>query len=155
MQRPRVSRAFGTAVLMALLWGVGSAAASTTGTPTAQQVIFKLKTAGMPIGKFKVYNERNDGNHLLGRPGQYTSKVNFRDKRVPASGDFDVTGGGAVEVFASKADAKRRYDYVSAIAKSPLFSEYDYLEGKVLLRLSHILTPTQAKRYEASLRRLV
>ncbi len=127
----------------------------TTGTPSAKQVVFRLKAAGLPIGAFRVYNEKTDGNHLLGRPGQYTSKVNFRDKRVSPSGDFDVTGGGAVEVFASKADAKRRYEYVAAIAKSPLFSEYDYLEGKALLRLSHILTPTQAKKYEAIFRRLV
>ena len=36
---------------------------------------------------------------------------------------------------------------------SPLFSEYDYLEGTVFLRLSHKLTPKQAKVYERAFRR--
>jgi hypothetical protein len=37
---------------------------------------------------------------------------------------------------------------------SPLFVEYDYLRGLILLRVSHILTPTQAKKYETTLHKL-
>ncbi|MCQ8193897.1 hypothetical protein [Streptomyces rugosispiralis] len=53
----------------------------------------------------------NDPNHLLGRPGQYTSKVTFADSRVQkadASGfkPGDVELGGAVEVFDNPAAAK-------------------------------------------------
>ena len=144
-------------LLAAVLASAASTASgSTAGTPTAKTVVLQLRAAGLPIGKFKAYNERTDENHLLGRPGQYTSKVNFVDKRIKdGPGGFDVGSGGAVEVFASKADAKRRYDYIAALAKSPLFAEYDYLEGKGLLRLSHILLPSQAKKYETVFRRLV
>ena len=63
-----------------------------------------------------------------------------------------MSGGGSVETFESEDDAKRRYEYVSAIAKSPLFAEYDYLEGTVFLRISSELTPTQAKACERAFR---
>jgi hypothetical protein len=35
-----------------------------------------------------------------------------------------------------------------------VFSEYNYLRGRVFLRVSHELTPQQAKRYEAVLSQL-
>ncbi len=134
------------------------AAAAITATPTAAHVVTKLKASGLPIGAYRVYNESSDPNKLLGRPGQYVGKVNFRDKRIKDSdtfGRFDTSAGGSVEVFNSKADAKRRFVYLKAITQSsPLFVEYDYLEGSILLRVSKNLTPTQAKKYEATLRRL-
>jgi hypothetical protein len=73
-------------------------------------------------------------------------------------GGFAVSAGGSVEMFASRSDAKRRFDYVSAIFRSASPSipgERVYLVGNAVLRLSHVLTPTQAKKYEAALRRLV
>jgi hypothetical protein len=60
-----------------------------------------------------------------------------------------------MSTFSNSAEAKRRFNYVSAITKSSLFSEYDYLEGTVFLRVSHNLTPTQAKAYERAFRRAV
>jgi hypothetical protein len=70
--------------------------------------------------------------------------------------DFSVDGGGSVETFGNETDAKRRYEYVRAITTSaPLFAEYDYIEGDVVLRLSHILTPAQAKQYERAFRDIV
>jgi hypothetical protein len=41
------------------------------------------------------------------------------------------------------------------VKSAPLFAEYDYLEGAVMLRLSHKLTPSQAKAYERAFRRAV
>jgi NADPH:quinone reductase-like Zn-dependent oxidoreductase len=73
------------------------------------------------------------------------SKVNFRDKRLDASPDFDSNGGGTIETFGSQDDAKKRYDYVHAItSSSSVFAEYEYRDGTVLLRLSDYLTPEQA-----------
>ncbi len=119
----------------------------------------KLRAAGLPVGKIKVYTASNDGTRLLGRPGQYTGKVNFRDTRIKDGGaGFAVSSGGSIEIFATRADAKRRADFVSAIFESAspsIPSEYDYLVGNAFLRLSHVLTPTQARKYEAVLRRLV
>jgi hypothetical protein len=118
-----------------------------------EQVIAALKSAGLPIGGVRSYTASTDPNKLLGRPGQYTGKANFRDRRLAPTKDFDTTSGGSVETFENRDDAKRRYDYVSAITKgSPLFAEYDYLEGNTFLRLSHELTPAQAKVYEEAFR---
>jgi hypothetical protein len=132
------------ALLIAVLSSAaGTASASREATPTAQAVVLKLRKAGLPIGAIKVYS---------GRPGQTTGKVNFRDKRIKddvyAPG-FSVYAGGSVEVFASEADAQRRANYVER------FGERDYVEGKVLLRLTHWLEPHEAKEYEVAFRRLV
>ena len=135
-------------LVVALLVAVLSSAAGTASglseqTPTAQAVVLGLRKAGLPIGAIKVYS---------GRPGQYTGKVNFRDKRIKDSvyaPGFSVYAGGSVEVFASKADAQRRANYVDR------FGERDYVEGKVLLRLTYLLDPQEATNYEAAFRRLV
>lgn len=143
----------------------------------AASIVAALKAKGLPIAAVKVYTENDDPNSLLGRPGQYTSKANFHDRRldppvelgqcepIPPGAPPDaepvchdkpkdpgVEHGGSVETFASSDDAKRRADYVKRISQSfgPLV-EYDFLQGKVLLRLSKDLTPTQAKQYEQTL----
>jgi len=150
---------FVLAALAFLTCGVGGASSSATGAPTAQQVVVKLQAAGLPVGRIKVYNASNDGTRLLGRPGQYTGKVNFRDTRIrDGGGGFAVSSGGSIEIFATRADAKRRSDFVSAIfasASPSIPSETDYLVGNAFLRLSHVLTPAQARKYEAVLRRLL
>ncbi|MFJ7250541.1 hypothetical protein ACIQWA_38680 [Kitasatospora sp. NPDC098652] len=77
----------------------------------------------------------DDPNHLLGRPGQYTSKVTFTDTRVKAA-DLDgqdadsVARGGAIEVFATPADAEQRAKYIQDTVKSlPALTEYDFLKS--------------------------
>lgn len=98
----------------------------------------------------------NDGNHLLGRPGQYTSKITFTDSRIKAADvegaeKGDVTRGGSIEAFATAADAETRAKYVEAVTKSmPALAEYDYVHGTVLVRVSHYLTPTQAGEYKTA-----
>jgi hypothetical protein len=146
----------GIALLGLLAHGTAPASGN-VGAPTAQQVVVKLRASGFPVGKLKVYDASSDGNHLLGRPGQYVGKANFHDRRIKDGGaGFAVSSGGSVEVFASKADAKRRFDFIAAVTRSPaVFAEYDYLEGTVLLRLSHRLTRAQATRYATAVRRLL
>jgi hypothetical protein len=98
----------------------------------------------------------NDPNHLLGRPGQYTSKVTFTDTRIKASDvegteKGDVERGGAIEVFGDAAGAQARAKYIQAIAKAmPAVAEYDYVHGSVLVRVSHYLTPAQAAGYKSA-----
>lgn len=149
-------------VFALVLGGCGSQekAQPTPKLPTnAEEVVKALKESGLPIGDVQVFTAENDPNSLLGRPGQYTSKVNFVDTRInePISEGISITNGGSVEVFASMEDAKKRYDYVSNIAKSgpAIFVEYDYLVGKVLLRISGKLTPQQAAEYEAKLKEIM
>jgi len=126
--------------------------------PNAEAVIERLQAAGLTIGKVIVYTEETDPNDLLGRPGQYTSKAAFTDTRVDesdlvATPKWDVARGGSVEVFETEEDAQRRSDYIQAILKeAPMLGpEYGYVAGPVLLRLSHHLTPEQAREYEQAL----
>lgn len=121
---------------------------------TAASTLTRLQHAGLPVKQAAVYRAADDPNHLLGRPGGYTSKVAFVDTRLtdPGGQPGDVVNGGGIEVFASTGDATARDKYVSGIAKSVAFlSEYDYQSGRVLLRLSHLLTPTQAAAYQHAL----
>lgn len=136
-----------------------SSSASKSQKPSdANAIVNALKAAGMPIGNVNVYTETNDPNKLLGRPGQYTSKVNFIDTTVneDSSQGIEVLNGGSVEVFANQDDSKKRYDYVSNIAKSaPMFNEYDFQFRNVVLRTSKDLTPTQEKAYEEALKKVL
>ena len=95
----------------------------------------------------------SDSNHLLGRPHQYTSAVKFADSRINTTDvegldPDDVQRGGAIEVFANHGDAQARARYIQAVTKSlPALTEYDYVHGVVLVRVSHYLTPSQAAGY--------
>ena len=117
----------------------------------------KLKAAGLPIGATGVVTAADDPNHLLGRPNGYTSKVYWTDTRVDKTKIYAASAGGtdpggAIESYADAAGAQARKDYIGAIAKaSPaLANEYDYLAGTSLIRVSGLLTPDQAKQYEAA-----
>lgn len=112
-----------------------------------QYISDKLKTVPT-VSKVIIYTEETDPNHLLGRPGQYTAKLNFIDSRYKNKGD----GFGTVEVFKNQDDLNRRYDYVDQLGKqTSLALMYQYKHGNLLMRLDHALTPTQAKEYEAAL----
>jgi hypothetical protein len=106
-----------------------------------------------------VVTAANDSNHLLGRPDEYTSEVYFTDSRIPATdtqfdkpGDVDL--GGAIEVFPDSALAATRVKYIQALGAVPMFAEYDYQAGDIVLRVSHYLTPTQAAGYQKAVNEL-
>lgn len=118
----------------------------------ATMVVNALHAAGLPVTLTVVYTAASDPNHLLGRPGQYTAKVAFEDARVKGSDPTEldaIDNGGSVEVFATAAQAAARITYIQAFAA--LAPEYDYQQGGVLLRVSHLLTPDQAKAYATAL----
>lgn len=129
---------------------VPSKAAAATADAALAAIAKKVPSAVKP----SVVTDANDRNHLLGRPNQYTSKVTFTDSRIKDSdvemlGQDDVERGGAIEVFATADDAKRRADYIQGIVKSmPTLLEYDYPHGPVLVRVSRFLTPAQASEYD-------
>jgi len=136
--------------------------AGCSGGPTtdldAAGVTKELANAGLPATLSVTFDESSDPNKLLGRPGGYTSKTAFTDDRVKAPGakKGDLTLGGSVEVFASEDEAEKRAEYVKTIAaSSPMFAEYTYLRGTVVLRVSKELTPTDAAAYEAALSKIV
>lgn len=108
---------------------------------TAEDYAKKLKASGLSIENLIVYNEETDENKLLGRPNQYTSKVNFDN--------------GSIEVFENETDAKNRQDYINKVGETAsLFSEYNYLKDNALLRINHELSPEDAKKYEEEFQKI-
>ena len=126
---------------------------------TADQILHGLKAHGLHIGASFTYTADNDVNKLLGRPGQYNGKINFKDTRISSTNqgaNISVSDGGSIEVFANATDAQHRFAYIQAISTSgnALFAEYEYLDGVAILRISSQLTPSQASAYKAALKAL-
>ena len=120
----------------------------------AAEVATALVKAGLPVVNVVVLTEAGDTNQLLGRPGQYTSKAFFYDKRHPkAEGD---EGENTIEVFDSAADAKTRRDYIARVTEGVAFAtQYQLLRGKVLVRLDKALLPSESKQYDQALSSIV
>ena len=125
----------------------------------AEQVASKIKAQVDQVAVTKVYTEDDDPNHLLGRPNGYTSKVAFRDSRIDQKEQdgFNTAAdamerGGSVEVYEDEAGAQARKDYIQGLLKGGgLGSEYDYVRGGVIVRVTGELSPSKAKVYEAAL----
>ncbi len=117
---------------------------------TAAQYADLMQEAGLPIENIVEYTEETDVNGLLGRPGEYTGKVNFADSRLEQFDAADPTGG-SIEVFESEEDMLRRKDYIESIQREmPLLgSQYLYPspDGLALLRVEYDVTPEQAEQY--------
>ncbi|MFF3612935.1 hypothetical protein [Streptomyces sp. NPDC002580] len=134
-----------------------SASPSAVGEPLTAASAFTGISRAVPAVKLSgTVTAEDDPNDLLGRPHQYTSKVTFSDSRISAD---DVSGtekdgverGGSIEVFATAADAKTRATYIQDVTKGmPALTEYDYVNGTVLVRVSHYLTPEQAAEYKSA-----
>lgn len=138
-----------------------TAAKAAAGKPLNATTALAAITASVPSAKLtSTVTAANDGNHLLGRPGQYTSRVTFADSRIAKSdtdgfhkGDTEL--GGSVEVCANEADAAARAKYIQAVTRSiPALAEYDFVRGTVVVRVSHFLTPAQAADYKAATAKL-
>ncbi|MFD9415119.1 hypothetical protein ACFWC9_10405 [Streptomyces goshikiensis] len=135
-----------------------SSAAPSASRPAADAAgAYKAIAANVPSAANSApITAESDPNHLLGRPGQYTSKITFSDSRIKAADTEglepgDVALGGAVEVFANPADAQARAAYIQTVTKGmPALTEYDYVHGSTLIRVSHYLTPGQAGEYETA-----
>jgi hypothetical protein len=77
------ARATESSTSAAALESATAAAPSTTAQAMdAATALATLKDAGLPITDSAVITETNDANDLIGRPGQYVSKVAFADSRV-------------------------------------------------------------------------
>lgn len=157
---PKVARrailAIATTAACALVAGCGSggtaAAGQASSTPvssiTANTNLTPSVPSAPPIGltaeqiaqrmnlhHVTAYTAATDPNHLLGRQGGYTSKINWPN--------------GTIEVFSARAEAQRRKTYLLAFAGTPFGDGYDYLVGTYLLRIFDSQTPTQANALEA------
>jgi hypothetical protein len=128
--------------------------ATTIRVPTAREFIAGFKRAGLPIGKVRCYTEATDPNHLLGRPGGYTEKCDWADKRYPQYGDtkdFDYTlTGGSIETFEKPGGAVARAEYLRAFeGPTALNPGYTFVPKDAIwvLRIDSELTRKQANVY--------
>lgn len=125
---------------------LGLSSCSSKTPVTAEDVYVAIEAAGFPVHSPTVVTEETDSNELLGRPGQYTSKVEFYDIAGNAGSNNDKC---VIEVFSSSKDAKTRFDYVKSLSESiAMLSEYDYLNDIVILRIDNCVSPSDAKKYE-------
>lgn len=98
-----------------------------------------------------VLTEATDTNKMMGRPNGYTSKAFFVDQRHEGEG-MEPAEQNTVEVFPTVEDATRRREYIEGVTKGmPMLTQYIIQTGPVLLRLDKVLTPSEAKEYEAAL----
>lgn len=134
-----------------------SAPATPTATPAqaavkdAAALADALRAQIPEITGVTVYDETNDPNDLIGRPNQYTSAAALADPR--AGGGDGIDQGAVVEVFAAPADAQARSDYIQDTLKSlgPAFgTEWHYVNGASLLRVSGTLPPSVNEQYAAA-----
>lgn len=112
----------------------------------ATAIMVMLSDAELPIDTASsvTYDQNTDENGLLGRPNQYTSKVNFADTRYP-----DDPTGCTIEVFNNEDDCIKRANYLEAVTSSTsVFGQYIYRRGNVLFRLDYDIPPLDAKQYE-------
>lgn len=124
---------------------------------TAEEIITKMKEdQELPIDKVIVYDEKTDVNELLGKEGQYTSKINFSDTTALQIGGDDNPVGGTIEVFKNSKDAKARCAYIEAYTKAlPIIQQYMYREGKYLLRIDKDIEKGLEEKYEKKFLKIV
>lgn len=104
----------------------------------------------MALTNVVVYSATTDPNHLLGRQGEYISKVNWGGY----ANNNSQSVGGSIEVFANVPDAMARLTYLQAF-RAPFGDGYDYMTGTALLRLSNYYTPSQADGFHIAFNRAV
>ena len=135
-------------VLLCLIAGITVYTFNHKPNMTAEQVVTKMQEAGLPIDGVIVYDEKTDKNKLLGRPNQYTSKVNFADIRLEQT-DPDNPNGGTIEVFEKSSDLEKRKKHNEMVMEQyPVFTEYLFVHDNYIIRLSYDLTKDQAEEYK-------
>lgn len=148
-----VSFATLAAMSLAVLTACGSPAANQA-TPTTHPATSAAATHSAPaladasqlatrmgLKAFTAYNATTDPNNLLGRQGEYTSKINWSDASDPGQ------LSNSIEVFSNTGDMNSRLEYLKAF-KPPFGDGYDYTAGTAILRLSSDWTPAQAKQLQ-------
>lgn len=107
-------------------------------------LVNSLKSSGLPVQNVTSLNAATDPDKLLGKPGQYSSKIVWRDQRA---GSEDC----AIELFADEASMRARLQALQSLpTSSPQYTPY--VSGdparKALIKLPKGLAPDQAQAYQ-------
>lgn len=124
----------------------GDAAAYANATEVAEALAAEIPS----VTEVTEITEDNDPNDLIGRPTGYVSAAVLTDEDGDTSGDLGSSYGATIEEWPDAEAAQARADYIQSILEgSPMLgSEYDFVEGGFLLRLSGELKPSVAETYE-------
>lgn len=130
------------------LAGIAAAAVPNTqelvSSATEMVLISSLKASGLPVQNVQALTAASDPSHQLGKPGQYSSKIVWRDAR--AAGD-DST----IELFPDEASLRARLQALTTQPKgAPEYTPYVFADParKSLIRLPRALTADQAQGYQ-------
>lgn len=132
---------------------------SPTPTPTlepvdtsASAIAFAIKTAVPSSGDIVQITEDNDPNNVIGRPTGYVDAATLYDSRVSCD-ELGAECGASIEIWGDAAAAQARMDYVQGILGSTtvLGTEYDYVRGNAIIRVTGELKPSEAAEYEAAI----
>jgi len=125
-----------------------------TATPvplTVSGLLQAFRDAGLPIINETAYAADTDQNGLLGRPGEYTEKVNFDDRRFFGEWDDPDDPSISIEYFANSSDMNSRKEYVQSVMDTvnlPGLKYYMYDTDVFLLRVPYDVSPEVAEEYE-------
>lgn len=121
---------------------------TTTESADATEVAEELKSTSSTAEKVVTVTEENDPNDLIGRPNGYDSAAILYDSEVSCD-ELGSECGVVVEVFSDENAARARGEYIQGIlSEAPaLGSEWDYVKGSVVLRVSGELKPTSNTKY--------
>ncbi|RIJ52221.1 hypothetical protein DZG00_05730 [Clavibacter lycopersici] len=109
--------------------------------------------AGVPTsGDIVQITEDNDPNNVIGRPTGYADAATLYDSRVSCD-ELGAECGASIEIWGDPAAAQARMDYIQEILGSTtvLGTEYDYVRGNAIIRVTGELKPSEAAEYEAAI----
>ena len=112
---------------------------------TAEGLLQAFMDAGMNIVNVEIYTPSTDPNELLGKPGQYISKINFDDKDYI---DESHTSAFAIEVFKYEKDMIERAKYIDSIKDILPIRYYMYQNNTILFRVPLDVPSEVAAAYE-------
>jgi hypothetical protein len=121
----------------------------------AQQLYALLQKARLPVSDGTSVTPASDPDGRLGTLHGYTGRLDFLDTSLAQPGTpWSLANGGAIEVFASDADARKAMKALDT-ANSGNPSEHDYRARTIILRLSINVAADQQSAYGLALRRAV
>jgi hypothetical protein len=115
-----------------------------------------IRSAVSDVGDVVEITEANDVNDLIGRPGQYDQAAFMASQVIGCDGDYDelsIDCGAKLERWASKADAQARSkDIQQKLKDYGLGAEWNYIQGRVLLRVAGDSLGSMSRRFSPRVR---